>query len=163
MWGGACEEGAGGPLPWHLSGYKITGTVPPVQLADVEAVSSQASMLAALKQGTDALKGMQKQVALEDVEKLLQDTADAHDYQQQLQQLLGESWTGQDETAAEAALAALETEVSAEVGAEVAAELPTVPRQPVLAAREEKELPSVPTQQPARHAPGDREEAMIAA
>lgn len=125
-----------------------------------------------LKQGNEANKLMQKAVALEDVEKLMEETAEAKEYQDQLRQALGESWTGEDEAATEAELADLEDKLALEI----AAELPKVPstkvavgvppiavgkveeekeeekveKEPVAVAVEveEEELPSVPTHLP---------------
>ena len=123
----------------------------------MEATSNQAKVLSALKQGNEALKRMQKDVALEDVEKLMEDTAEAEAYQQQLNQLLGESWTGEDDSDAEAALAALESAVVAEEGAALPAVPTRVPEMPAAAVQPVESvdadiaaLPAVPTSQPVR-------------
>lgn len=126
-----------------------------MQLADVQTVANQARMMAALRQGNEALKQMQMEVSLENVEQLAKDTAEAYAYQEQLQQLLGESWTGQDEAAAEAALARLEGELAQEE----ASMLPAVPRKQVAAAgtADGESLPAVPT-----HVPSTPEERLLA-
>jgi charged multivesicular body protein 6 len=112
-----------------------------LQLADVETSKNQVNVFAALKQGNEAQKLLQKAVALEDVEKLMEDTAEAREYQDQLQRALGESWTGQDESEIEAELAVLETEVSQE-------QLPSVPAAAAGIEKKEEALPSVPTHKP---------------
>lgn len=114
-------------------------------LADVELSKDQVRVYAAIKQGNEAQKLLQKAVALEDVEKLMEETADAREYQEQLKAALGESLTAVDEAATEAELAALEGEVAREV----AAELPSVPTAAAVVPepqdKEEQVLPSVPT------------------
>ena len=98
--------------------------------------------MTALKQGNDALKAIQKEVSLDDVEQLMLDSAEAQEYQERLALALGVSWTGEDEAASEAALADLE----AEVAEEMAAEFSAVPATGVAVQEAEaEELPSVPT------------------
>jgi len=106
----------------------------------VETSKDQVKVFAALKQGNEAQKLLQKAVALEDVEKLMEDTIEAREYQDQLQRALRESWTGQDDSEIEAEMAALQREVSRE-------ELPSVPATAAVEKKEE-ELPSVPTHKP---------------
>jgi charged multivesicular body protein 6 len=105
-------------------------------------------LAAALKQGNEALKEMQRAVSLEDVEKLMEDTAEAAEYQEQLRRMLGESWTGEDQSATEAELATLEAEVVTE-------QLPPVPERKIAGTivgeqleKEEEALPEVPTHVP---------------
>lgn len=111
-------------------------------------MANQARLMSALSQGNEALKQMQKAVTLDDVEKLTQDTADAREYQEQLQRVLGQaSWSPEDEAATEADLAALEGQLAAEM----AEEMPKVPEgvvQPAKKEKAEEELPSVPTHVP---------------
>ncbi len=107
-------------------------------MTNVETSKDQVKVFAALKQGNEAQKLLQKAVALEDVEKLMEDTAEAREYQDQLQRALGESWTGEDEGAIEAELEALASEMLEE-------ELPAVPAGKV---KTEEVLPSVPTHIP---------------
>ena len=73
----------------------------PVQiLSNMEAAQRNNRLFSALKEGNSALQQLQKQVALEDVERLNEETADAHDYQDQLRQLLGQSLSAQDDAEA---------------------------------------------------------------
>lgn len=96
---------------------------------------------------------MQQAVKLEDVERLMEDTAEAREYIDELQRILGTSlWSGEDELAFMAQLAELEAEVSADL----AGELPSVPKTEIPAAKVEEEeqeelvLPDIPTHVPQR-------------
>jgi charged multivesicular body protein 6 len=60
-----------------------------VQLANVQSAANLSSVHSALKQGNAALKELQEQVSLEDVEQLMQDTEESAQYQQKLQHMLG--------------------------------------------------------------------------
>ena len=115
-----------------------------MQLADVELSKDQVRVMAALKQGNEAQKQLQQAVALEDVEKLMEDTAEAQEYQDQLRVLLGESWTGEDEAATEEEFAALEQEMTAEM----IEKMPKVPGQVVKEEEVVVLLPSAPTHAP---------------
>lgn len=54
----------------------------------IEQQNSLAHVLDALRQGNEALKGIQQLICLEDVEVLMEDTAEAREYQQQLEDMV---------------------------------------------------------------------------
>ncbi|EFJ49034.1 hypothetical protein VOLCADRAFT_45980, partial [Volvox carteri f. nagariensis] len=62
-------------------------------LSNIETSKKQSVVFAALQSGTEALKQLQAQVKLEDVQRLLEDTAEARQYQEELQTLLGQQLT----------------------------------------------------------------------
>ncbi|KAL3134869.1 hypothetical protein ABBQ32_007835 [Trebouxia sp. C0010 RCD-2024] len=88
-------------------------------LGDIEATKGTSQLYAALKQGHIALKGLQQEVTIQDVEKLMDDNAAAKDYQDELSASLNtdSSVVEQDDVLAE--LSALEVQED---------ELPEVPR-----------------------------------
>ena len=50
-------------------------------LDNIEAAQRQNKLFAALKQGNEAMKQLQKEVTLEDVESLMSDSAESKEYQ----------------------------------------------------------------------------------
>lgn len=96
-------------------------------LSNVESTKQQNKVLAVLKQGNDVLKDIQKEFTVEDVQKLMDDTAEAKALQDELSEILGQSLTDADED-----------EVLAELDALEAAVLPAD-------AEEVQKLPSAPT------------------
>ncbi|KAK3989833.1 Snf7 family [Cladorrhinum sp. PSN332] len=99
-------------------------------VSSVEFALIQKDIVFGLQQGTKVLKEIHKEMGgLENVEKLMGETADAIAYQQEVSEMLGGRISNQDEDAVEAELEALEAEITGKTAA---------------ATRREDELPSVP-------------------
>lgn len=77
-------------------------------LGDIEATKGTNQLYAALKQGHTALKGLQQEVTIQDVEKLMDDSAAAKDYQDELSAALGADPSAVEEDDVLAELSALE-------------------------------------------------------
>ncbi|GIL92548.1 hypothetical protein Vretimale_18960 [Volvox reticuliferus] len=92
-------------------------------LSSIEITKKQSAVFATLQSSTAALKQLQAQVKLEDVQRLLDDTAEAKQYQEELASLLGQQLSDVESSEVEAELAALE-EVVAD---EKKLEMPRVP------------------------------------
>lgn len=102
----------------------------------IEFASMQNEVFKALEIGKNALEELNSQMSLEDVEKLMDDTAEAIAYQEEIGQALGTALSAVDEDEIEAELAALEELEAAEL-AEGMSEAPT--KKIKVAAEEEEE------------------------
>jgi len=126
-------------------------------ISNVEMSSQQNKLFNVLKQGNDALKQLQKEVTVEDVQRLMEDTADAKAYQDEVAHALAGSLTDVDEAAVEEELGALEGLVLAQEVEEMpkvpATKVPTPTKvdagEAVVQAQEEEEEQE---EQPARQA-----------
>ena len=67
------------------------------QVHDIEFAQIESQVLEGLKQGNNSLKKMQEVMSLEEVEKIMDETADAVEYQRQISDLLGGSLSDEDE------------------------------------------------------------------
>ncbi|KAI5898434.1 uncharacterized protein SCHCODRAFT_02612094 [Schizophyllum commune H4-8] len=101
----------------------------------------EVSVLHGLKQGNEVLKEIHKEMNIESVEKLLDETAEARAYQQEISDMLANNLTAEDEDAVQNELRELQEQAIRET-------------QP----QKEVSLPSAPTEEPV-HAPEEVEAA----
>lgn len=93
---------------------------------NIEYAKMQGEVMTALKEGNQALQALNKEIDLDEVEKLMDDTAEAIEFQNELDRLLGQELTSQDD---EDVLAELEKIQDEEI-LTLKTELPTVIAQP---------------------------------
>lgn len=65
---------------------------------DIEFAQIESQVLDGLKQGNQSLKKMQEVMSLEEVEKIMDETADAVEYQRQISDLISGSLSDEDES-----------------------------------------------------------------
>ncbi|KAK1403707.1 vacuolar protein sorting-associated protein 20-like [Heracleum sosnowskyi] len=113
------------------------------QLADIELTSKQKAVFESLKSGNNAIKAIQSEINLDDVQKLMDDTAEAKAYQDEINEILGEKLSAEDEEEILAEFENLEMQMALQ-------DLPEVPKK--VSSSEEVEdnldLPNVPTKAP---------------
>ena len=122
-------------------------------LCELEAAKHTAAVAGALKAGTGAIKSIQDAVSIAEVEKLMEQQADAYDWNEQVQSMLDSGALGTEDDVDEAAMHELE-EMEAqmlqdELPEAPAAELPAAgerepEREKGAAEAEELGLPDVP-------------------
>ncbi|KAL2347207.1 hypothetical protein Fmac_001207 [Flemingia macrophylla] len=111
------------------------------QLADIELASKQKAVFESLKSGNDAMKAIQSEINIEDVQKLMDDTAEAKAYQDEINAILGEKLSAEDEEEILAEFNNLETQLTVQ-------DLPEVPSSTHEEIEEKLDLPDVPTKAP---------------
>jgi charged multivesicular body protein 6 len=65
-------------------------------LSDMELTKQQSNVMAALKQGNEALKKAQQEMPLDDIQSLMDETAEAKEYQDKVQDLLSQQLDAAD-------------------------------------------------------------------
>lgn len=94
-------------------------------LSNIEQAKIQKTVFEALRQGTDYLQKINQQLSLDDVEKLMEDTKEAYEYQQQVSDALTREGVVVNEDDLMDQLEQLDAEEALDV------ELPAVPSQPL--------------------------------
>ncbi|KAI8378432.1 Snf7-domain-containing protein [Blakeslea trispora] len=122
----------------------------------IEYALVEKQVLEGLQKGNDVLKEIHKETSLEAVEKLMDDTADAIAYQNQIDDMLHGLISAEDEEEIERELEELREQ-------ELDAELPEVPVKKLPQAEVDHEIPSVPTHIPqkATEKPRKEKQAML--
>ncbi|THH04158.1 hypothetical protein EW145_g5731 [Phellinidium pouzarii] len=109
-------------------------------VATIEFSLVQASVLHGLKQGNDVLKAIHKDMNPESVERLLDETAEAQAYQREMDEMLANTLSVDEEEAVQTELRELEAETDTVSSRPI--ELPSAPKEPV-AEEPREEIPAI--------------------
>ncbi|RCH95946.1 Vacuolar protein sorting-associated protein 20, partial [Rhizopus stolonifer] len=122
----------------------------------IEYALVEKQVLEGLQKGNDVLKEIHKETSIEAVEKLMDDTADAIAYQNEIDEMLHELISAEEEEEIERELNELREE-------ELNAKLPEVPKNKLPEPVSDPEIPSVPNHVPAPvKASAKEKQAMLA-
>jgi len=87
----------------------------------------EVSILHGLKQGNDILKEIHKEMNVESVERLLEETAEAREYQKEVGDMLSNNLSLDEEEAVQKELLELQQDIATELKAPLDMELPSIP------------------------------------
>ncbi|KAK7059067.1 Vacuolar protein sorting-associated protein 20 [Paramarasmius palmivorus] len=130
-------------------------------VSSIEFSLVELSVLHGLKQGNEVLKEIHKEMNVESVEKLLEETAEAREYQREIDEMLANNLTLEDEDAVQAELLELQVEAQ-QVGRQAFTSYMSsyqmvlqlkAPEQVPKADKQKQDLPSVPTTEPVGQPP----------
>ncbi|PWN33667.1 uncharacterized protein FA14DRAFT_105344, partial [Meira miltonrushii] len=119
-------------------------------VSNIEFSQIEASVMHGLAQGNAVLKEIHKEMTIESVDKLMEETAEAQAYQREIDEALAGKMTAEDEEAVNAEMALLEREA---LGL-------SDPKEAVQDPANKVDLPSAPTTQPVS-APAEEEEQEV--
>ncbi|EFJ16029.1 hypothetical protein SELMODRAFT_445321 [Selaginella moellendorffii] len=123
------------------------------QLADIEIAAKQKAVFESLKAGTQAIKDLQSEINIDDVQKLMDDTAEAKAYQDEIDAVLGQKLSTEDNEEVLAELAEMEVKMALE-------DMPAVPDVPMTDRPEAAEPAKVPVAEQAETRYSDIEAVM---
>ncbi|KAF9056490.1 Snf7 family [Panaeolus papilionaceus] len=98
----------------------------------------EVSVLHGLKQGNEVLKEIHKEMNVESVEKLLEETAEAREYQKEISDMLSNNLSLDEEDDVQKELLALQEEIETELSHKI--ELPSVPDASPATAKEDTKV-----------------------
>ncbi|KAF9270131.1 hypothetical protein L218DRAFT_952324 [Marasmius fiardii PR-910] len=116
-------------------------------VSSIEFSLIEVSVLHGLKQGNEVLKEIHKEMNVESVEKLLEETAEAREYQREIDDMLANNLTLEEEDAVQAELLELQAD-----------QLKAPVKIPEQEQKETDKLPSIPTTEPHSKEESVREE-----
>jgi len=105
----------------------------------------EVSIFHGLKQGNDILKEIHQEMNLESVEKLLEETAEAREYQKEVGDMLSNNLSLDEEEAVQKELLELQQDIVAESKASLDIEFPSIPSsKPIESPKEDAAVSKVP-------------------